>query len=522
MGNGNLLYESIFKRKLSDAGTREYLIQVTKDHPYFAPAHFYLLLQTEKNSASFEQQAAKTAILFNNPYWLQFQLHEKKTKIVEEGSESIVATNTEIVAGMPPADIYPEQAAVATSSFDHPKIAIDNILQPPEEDSMQVEEHPLPDVSEDIDTGISTKQEETIEEISGTHVIDDESGLLEEPVTEFAAENIIPQEDISGEENLHEPLVIKQADIPGDESMPIDVLEEKGEEMTPVSGLLAEQTGLQNSNVQEEVRDEDVSDVVAATLFNNDAGPLINESNAKVETPEDETFTEPAITAQPEMQGDESIPVDAAEGNKEAIIHDKAPDVDHNDVQVSNVQDDKVNEEKLSGEEISEVAATTHLNNDATPLINEPDAEVEAPEREIAPMNFKLNINTADITEDRISFEPLHTSDYFASLGIKLSSEIKPTDKLGKQLKSFTEWLKTMKKINGDQIPEQNVQADHSIQQLAEQSNQQDAVLTEAMAEVLLQQGKSAKAIEVYKKLSLLNPSKSAYFAAKIDQLNEH
>ena len=39
------------------------------------------------------------------------------------------------------------------------------------------------------------------------------------------------------------------------------------------------------------------------------------------------------------------------------------------------------------------------------------------------------------------------------------------------------------------------------------------------MAEVLLQQSKNHKAIEVYQKLSLLNPSKSAYFAAKIDDI---
>jgi hypothetical protein len=41
------------------------------------------------------------------------------------------------------------------------------------------------------------------------------------------------------------------------------------------------------------------------------------------------------------------------------------------------------------------------------------------------------------------------------------------------------------------------------------------------MAEVYLQQGKPKKAIEIYQKLSLLNPSKSAYFAAKLEILKE-
>ena len=47
-------------------------------------------------------------------------------------------------------------------------------------------------------------------------------------------------------------------------------------------------------------------------------------------------------------------------------------------------------------------------------------------------------------------------------------------------------------------------------------------VVTEAMAEVLLLQGKRDKALAVYDKLSLLNPDKRAYFAARIKELNAH
>ena len=149
----------------------------------------------------------------------------------------------------------------------------------------------------------------------------------------------------------------------------------------------------------------------------------------------------------------------------------------------------------------------------------EEDEEMEE-EKETEPINFKLNIIDTATTEDTITFEPLHTSDYFASVGIKITEEIKPEDKLGKQLKSFTDWLKTMKKIHPDQLPKQSEQSDIIIQQMAEKSNSEGEILTEAMADVLLQQGKAGKAIEVYQKLSLLNPSKSAYFAAKIDQIS--
>ena len=144
----------------------------------------------------------------------------------------------------------------------------------------------------------------------------------------------------------------------------------------------------------------------------------------------------------------------------------------------------------------------------------------EGDEKEMAPMNIKLNFTQEmSTTQDTISFEPLHTSDYFASLGIKFDENGKPVDKLGRQLKSFTDWLKTMKKIHSEQLPSSSEQTDNIIQKLAEKSNTEGEVLTEAMAEVLFQQGKARKAIEVYKKLSLLDPSKSAYFAAKIGEI---
>jgi nitrate reductase alpha subunit len=123
-------------------------------------------------------------------------------------------------------------------------------------------------------------------------------------------------------------------------------------------------------------------------------------------------------------------------------------------------------------------------------------------------------------------FEPMHLVDYFASQGIKLTEETQTADKLGKQLKSFTEWLKTMKKVHSTEPGQHNfpainaaIQADDAILALAEMSNKEDEVLTESMAEVFAKQGKTGKAIEVYEKLSLLNPSKNAYFAAKIEQL---
>lgn len=116
------------------------------------------------------------------------------------------------------------------------------------------------------------------------------------------------------------------------------------------------------------------------------------------------------------------------------------------------------------------------------------------------------------------AFEPLHIVDYFASQGITIT-ENEAGDKLGKQLKSFTEWLKTMKKIQPEGNETARNQSDQQIQSIAETSNDDTNVITEAMASVLEKQGKTIKAMEIYQKLSLTNPAKSAYFAAKIDSL---
>lgn len=121
-------------------------------------------------------------------------------------------------------------------------------------------------------------------------------------------------------------------------------------------------------------------------------------------------------------------------------------------------------------------------------------------------------------------FEPYHTIDYFASQGIKLNADDLSKDKFGRQLKSFTEWLRSMKKIpQGGHITVINTAetpVDPAVLQKADASVETSEVDTEAMAEVWAKQGKKARAIEIYEKLSLLNPSKSHYFAAKIEQLN--
>jgi len=156
--------------------------------------------------------------------------------------------------------------------------------------------------------------------------------------------------------------------------------------------------------------------------------------------------------------------------------------------------------------------------NNSTEIISE-HSEHNIVSQQTAEINEK-NLPSTEIANNEFNaFEPLHTIDYFASQGIKVIEEPINNDKLSTQLKSFTEWLKSMKKIHSHQLPGGDEQTDKIIQHIAEGSNTNTHVITEAMAEVLVKQDKLEQAIEMYEKLSLNYPAKSAYFAAKIESL---
>ncbi|MFN2438070.1 MAG: hypothetical protein ABR503_02645 [Chitinophagaceae bacterium] len=150
---------------------------------------------------------------------------------------------------------------------------------------------------------------------------------------------------------------------------------------------------------------------------------------------------------------------------------------------------------------------------------NEQDYEEDVQQEKIGlqPLSEKSPLPT-----EELSFEPFHTVDYFASVGIKLSQEEITNDRMGKQLKSFTDWLKTMKRLPVPELEKKlSGESEQKVEHMAADSLQNADIVTEPMAEVWIKQGNTQKAIEVYNKLSLHNPSKSPYFAAKIDRLKE-
>jgi hypothetical protein len=132
--------------------------------------------------------------------------------------------------------------------------------------------------------------------------------------------------------------------------------------------------------------------------------------------------------------------------------------------------------------------------------------------------DFKKPVTVEEELE--ISKEPMHTIDYFASQGIKIDLSKIPQDKLTTHLRRFTDWLKYMKSDNPNPIDlGTNQDLEEAVAIIAKTSNEEKEIVTETMADVLQKQGHLDKAIQLYIKLSFINPEKSAYFASKIQHL---
>lgn len=158
------------------------------------------------------------------------------------------------------------------------------------------------------------------------------------------------------------------------------------------------------------------------------------------------------------------------------------------------------------------------LDTEIEKRANENDLE-KSSTKEVHPTEKVIDLSQQDQSIP-MAFEPYHTVDYFASQGIKLS-QFESSDKLGQKVKSFTEWLKTMKKIQAEEEKLDSVNNEIPPINIDRQAVE-TIVITEAMAEIYQKQGLIDKAIEVYNKLSLQNPHNSHIFANRIKDLKEN
>ncbi|MGB4770231.1 MAG: hypothetical protein WBP58_02155 [Chitinophagaceae bacterium] len=220
----------------------------------------------------------------------------------------------------------------------------------------------------------------------------------------------------------------------------------------------------------------------------------------------------------------------------EEIISPPLENIEAEEILETESPETRLSEEPSVSTEVEEIIAEENFHiqpeqeiefsENEAPLVEEAVIDtVEEPEQETVPQPLEEAPKTAEpvVADLGIPFEPLYTIDYFASQGIKIAAEATPKDQLSLKLRSFTEWLRAMKKLHPEKIDKDfNQDQEEQVRVIAESSNATEIVYTEAMAEVFIKQGKRGKAREVFEKLSLLDPGKSAYFAVRIKELKEN
>jgi len=174
----------------------------------------------------------------------------------------------------------------------------------------------------------------------------------------------------------------------------------------------------------------------------------------------------------------------------------------------------------------------------------EPVAALNVPEAEVLP----------EAEEIPQLVQPVFAENYFLHQGIEVSDDIpaemdhaaaeteEDDEKALMVMMGFDEWLNFLKRKNerkrSDEedkamlkamwqreklaaaMDEEDEEIPEAVFEMAINSiDKEDTLVSESLAEIHAKQGKHEKAIEIYRKLSLQNPQKKSYFAAKIDNL---
>ncbi|MBE2288290.1 MAG: hypothetical protein IAE95_01955 [Chitinophagaceae bacterium] len=269
---------------------------------------------------------------------------------------------------------------------------------------------------------------------------------------------------------------------------------------------------------------ESMPDVMVAA---NELEPAVNnESVADERVLEviDEVFV-------PVMESAEELSV-ATEEPKEIVIEDEAKGAS-----AGNLTADAVTEDLA--EELETQHKSFWVQDEET---DEEEADTEFEEEPV-------------LINEKPLISPVYTDDYFLAQGERVSVEMpdeitslipeESDEDAAKSLMvmmSFSEWLlhfksttEKLKEENKDQkalktmwqkeklaaaIEEENEEIPENVFEMAVNSiAKEDGLASESLAEIYIKQGKYDKAIEMYRKLSLRNPQKNAYFARKIEEI---
>ena len=445
---------------------------ISDEQPFFSVAQLLLTQKMKQvNHPGFVQQLQKTALFFPNIFWLDKHLQESSTQSSFPVTSTPTATPSPSYTSEQPSYIHtpkPEPPG--------PLPAIPEATASPSYYNNREEEDLNPIVAQ-YGQSSATPMEPTPAESFVT-------AALDEPVTEQKTAEPVAAA-------WEEPAVHIAETQPEQEVIPAPVTEITQESsMEPIPAV-----------------------EVTAPVWNYTAPTieLVDEHTTESIEVIAQPVTAPFVA--PELEAAAAPPVNDVTIEQEPPVSVIAPDTQEQAAEYEH--------------SIKESFATTI--NDA-PAIDEDNLPVDAlgetddagvPNMRLAEMMQQqaatFHKPIAENETLAIESEPYHTIDYFASQGIKAEGA---EDGLAKKVRKFTDWLKQMKKV-APQPSDLGTDAELEkvVHGIAATSIEAKEVVTEAMADVLVKQGKIDKAVLLYSKLSFLNPDKTAYFAGKIIEL---
>jgi hypothetical protein len=488
MNNGlPFLLDAIFGKKDLASVSLDELYEVINEFPSFNAGHFLLSKKLkEQNDTEFDKESRRTALYFHNAFWLQTLLDETNNVSKEETDLSFKEVHKN--------DLLIEKQS-ATPVADELDEETEEIL------NEEIEEHPS---NENIEF-------QAPEDISIERVLS-----FDDLISKYKIDSIqpfsVPSEDLNDKTFSESPA--ESTEEPVHESFEDSIIETIHEAPTEIPIVLNSEppAELNSETLQIPFADPEYEQLETLEEIVNEYG-IFEEVIIRKPDLDKEAFDRP-LDIVPEFT--ESLPVEIPSGENGIISNETFSEENES------IIENKINEHLPERESTEE---RDYEAFDRTTGTMEEESQLDIPpETFLFPANetdeqksvAKFNANNAE----SIVFAPYHVIDYFASQGIKLVLEDQPSDNLGKQLKSFTDWLKVMKKLPAKpQFDKADEKEAERIRHFAEHSIEERDILTESMAEVLAKQGMYENAIALFQKLSLIYPPKSAYFASRIEQL---
>lgn len=492
------LYQTTGLRNVSDASVGQ-LAHLATEYPYFATAQLLLAakLKQEGKTGAFQQQLQKAALFSTNPFWLNYQLTNDAAETIDVlATTASSSTNFvekpfihPILSSEMPSGIT--AGALEASEIDtKPLFNEDIALQPVEE---------LPTIVETAKPAIAaTNQYSPFSDLVDVPTL---PTIKEESVTPISTEPSEPSNNLNTLSNIQwDPYV----DVPGVVSFGNNLSQVPIETTTASFASTAEVALPQVAPIVTPSSTIEIPTLEAVKqLLGNNNGPAL---------PQQPPITQSGVISNEVITPVQTSAAQAATHLVETSTTANFPKPDFtafNAVTLSEeafeVENEINNTEAITDTAVAETPNVDTANNIASLLGNQA-------------ANFKKPVGV----DEKLEFEkePYYTIDYFASQGIKIDLTKQPQDKLTTQLRRFTDWLKHMKKIDPNPVDlGTDPELEKAIADIAQTSLSAREIVTETMADIFVKQGKVDKAIQLFIKLSFLDPEKSAYFATKIQQL---